>query len=86
MRLGILLDDDHYAASYWYHLKCFHFKPRHKVLDVETLDKKICGFDEVNKDDAKGLIEYLKEELMNLKENKSGKKKTAKKVESNARS
>lgn len=29
LRLGLILDDDHFNAKYWYHLKCFTLKPRH---------------------------------------------------------
>lgn len=29
LRLGLILDDDHFNAKYWYHLKCFQLKPRH---------------------------------------------------------
>lgn len=29
LRLGLILDDDHFNAKNWYHLKCFQLKPRH---------------------------------------------------------
>jgi hypothetical protein len=44
LRIGILVDDDHFSTgqgTQWFHKVCFHFKPRHKLLEVDTLNKKI---------------------------------------------
>ncbi len=44
LRVGILVDDDHFSTgqgTQWFHKSCFHFKPRHKLLEIDTLNKKI---------------------------------------------
>lgn len=52
VRIGILLDDDHFGGCNWYHFDCFTLKPRHKVLlDEEDLSKKIHSIDTLNKKD-----------------------------------
>lgn len=63
LRVGILVDDDHFSTgqgTQWFHQACFHFKPRHKVLELEGLNKKIHNLETLNKKDQKTIISYLK--------------------------
>lgn len=60
-------------------MKCFHFKPRHKALPSEKMEEKIYGIEDLNPEDCDKVVEYLKEEFENFRENKSGRKKGSKK-------
>ena len=61
-------------------MNCFHFKPRHKVLSSEKIEENIYGIEDLNPEDCDKLVEYLKEEFENFRENKSGRKKGKKKI------
>ncbi len=56
-----MLDDDHYAASYWYHVKCFHFKPRHKIIDANKMNHQIYGIEDLDPEDCDKIVDYLTE-------------------------
>lgn len=36
LRLGIIINDDHFGGKSYYHPSCFSLKPRFKELDPET--------------------------------------------------
>lgn len=36
LRLGIIMDDDHFGGKYYYHPACFTLKPRFKDINPET--------------------------------------------------
>jgi hypothetical protein len=35
LRLGEIMEDDHFNAKYWYHYACFTLKPRFRHIDPE---------------------------------------------------
>jgi len=35
LRIGEILDDDHFNAKKWYHWDCYKLKPRFKVINPE---------------------------------------------------
>lgn len=81
MRIGILVDDDHFATgqgTMWYHKACFHFKPRHGVLSSDELNKKIHNYQSLKKKDQKEVLDYLKSELAVIKEPKNKRKVASK--------
>jgi len=80
-----MVDDDHFSTGQgtaWFHKTCFHYKPRHIALEINGLNKKIHGLNELNKKDQKEIISYLKEDLATLKEVKIKKKKRSAKSKS----
>ena len=70
LRVGILVDDDHFSTgqgTQWFHKACFHFKPRHKVLELDGFNKKIHNVSALEKKDQKDILAYLKAELESVK-------------------
>lgn len=58
--MGLILDDDHFNAKYWYHLKCFQLKPRHLEIEEDKIDQKIYNIDRLEEKDYEEVVEHIK--------------------------
>lgn len=50
LRMGQIMEDDHFNARYYYHLHCFDLKPRFKTIDPETQVYKLDGLEDADAD------------------------------------
>ena len=62
LRIGEIMDDDHFNAKYYYHWECFRLKPRFQHIDPET---QIMNLDKLNKKDQNTILKKVKDELKN---------------------
>jgi hypothetical protein len=61
------MDDDHFNAKNWYHLNCFQLKPRFIDIDPE---QQIYNLDHLDEKDYDIVLDYMKKEVLRLKEGK----------------
>lgn len=60
LRIGEIMDDDHFSGQTWYHCECFTLKPRFKAIDPETQIYKLNSLDE---EDIKCVLRQVYEGL-----------------------
>ena len=60
IRIGDILDDDHFNAKNWYHLDCYKIKPSFRHIDPLT---QIHNLKELNKQDQGAVLKHFKSEL-----------------------
>lgn len=60
VRLGQIMEDDHFNARYYYHVNCFKLPPRFKTIDPET---QIYKLDNLEGGDVDLVINRIREEV-----------------------
>ena len=60
LRVGQIMEDDHFNARYYYHLKCFKLQPRFKTIDPEP---QIYKLNDLERGDIDLVLNLIKEEV-----------------------
>lgn len=64
VRMGYLMDSDHFSGKTWFHLACFTLRPLFKDLKPE---EQIYKLEELEKEDREVVIEHVAKELERLR-------------------
>lgn len=64
VRMGYIMDSDHFSGKNWYHLACFTLRPLFKDLNPE---EQIYKIEELDKEDREGVVEHVAREVERLK-------------------
>lgn len=56
VRIGEIMENDHFNSRYYYHVSCFHLKPLFKNIDPK---KQIYKLDQLEENDQKAVIEQI---------------------------
>jgi ribosomal protein L12E/L44/L45/RPP1/RPP2 len=77
VRLGEIMEEDHFNSRHYYHLACFKLKPLFRNIDPRSQIYKI---EDLDGDDQNMVIDHIQREVVRMAAGGKGKKDSAKKA------